>query len=388
MKNKKKNLLSLKNLKKRSAKKSAALTKKVSNHNMYSPSKDQLRFVPSCVQKYCKLTDVEVDTLCAAFESNYPFGNVDAKVGVVITPELAEALLRKLNTVNRKASTSQIKTYASRMSRKVWLENGPRLIFSKSKNLINSQHTLAAIILSGLSQEVLVQTGVPDEFANILDNDKSRSVKDAAVIQIKQHQLSVGMSTELTKQQQKMIAAAGNIASKLISGLHPNEEGKNMTPFDKAAIGNQNIELFGTIHEQVSKVVEGLNIEGLSGQKVQLESAFAWHGLNNKQGVLNLLEELVSDPHHLKKPSPGGGATSPWKKFVNWYKDAPKADKRGTGRIYSMALSAIDKELTSPGTNIKTLHGWKQESLFNTKNNFPDLWEPQYPLPKNWKDYF
>lgn len=355
--------------------------------NVYIPSKEELQFVPSYVHKSCVLTKNEVEALCANFKSQFDFSKNAAFVDVEITPELAEAILRKYNTTNRKATTSQIKTYEKRMKDGDWMDNGPRVIFSKNELLINSQHTFAAILNTGLSQKVLVQTGVPDNFANIIDNDKARNVKDAAVIMLKQQQSQMGQTTVLTTKQTKALSAASDIAAKLVVGLHPNDSSRTMTPADKAELANKNSHLFGYIHEKVSLLVEALNIDNLKKQQVQLEAAFAWWALKEQSKTEALIENLLRDPHRIQNGVSSGGASSPWKKFISWYKSAPKADRTGTGRMFGMAGKAIELELSSPGTNIKSLKGWTRESQFGTSNSFSDLWEPQYPLPSNWQDY-
>lgn len=371
------------------AKKAAAVKTTTTNNATYKPTKEELKFVPKSLHQYCRLTEQQVDALCAVFQQTFDFTKSYALVDYQIDRDLAEALLRRYNSANRKASAAQIKIYADRMTNGVWLDNGPRVVFSVSESLLNSQHSLGAIVKSGLTQKVLVQTGVRDQFAHILDNDKSRNTKDAAVILLKQDQQQIGQSTVLTKEQEASLKASSDIATKLVSGLHPNSSSRTMTPFDKSQIGNQHVSLFYKIHLLVSQIVEGLNSDTMKAQQVQLEAGIAWHAINNNSrncaAVIKLLEDLVVDPSRRSEKAIGGSAT-PWKKFISWHKNARRIDRVSTGRMYSMVLETIHLELKG-GAKIKKLVGWTSESQFNSKNNFVDLWKPQYPLPNNWRDY-
>jgi hypothetical protein len=83
---------------------------------------------------------------------------------VEITPELAAELLKR-NVKNRTLSPKKLKIYVEDMKNGKWVLNGETIQFNKKGELINGQHRLTAVILSGVTIFVLVVTGVEDERA-------------------------------------------------------------------------------------------------------------------------------------------------------------------------------------------------------------------------------
>lgn len=85
-----------------------------------------------------------------------------------ITPERAEELLR-LNTANRPKSHSKCNYLAAKMTLGRWLFTGQaHVIIGSNGVLLNGQHTLTAVVISGVTITTVVSRGVdPEAFAAI-----------------------------------------------------------------------------------------------------------------------------------------------------------------------------------------------------------------------------
>jgi len=83
---------------------------------------------------------------------------------IEITPELAKDLLKR-NVNNRSLSQKKLKIYVEDMKNGKWVLNGETIQFNKKGELINGQHRLTAVILSGVTIQVLIVTGVEDDRA-------------------------------------------------------------------------------------------------------------------------------------------------------------------------------------------------------------------------------
>lgn len=117
--------------------------------------------------------DVEV---CGTDEQVYAMTQKYSGVTVAIThitPELAKTWL-ELNTKNRKLDRRNVSHLRDAIAQGEWYMNGEAIIFSDTGRLLNGQHRLWAIILSGIGVDVLVVRGVNAESFRTLDSGRVR----------------------------------------------------------------------------------------------------------------------------------------------------------------------------------------------------------------------
>ena len=79
---------------------------------------------------------------------------------VIITPELAEALLENFNNHNRPMSEVNLKVLTKEMLTGSWVFNGESITFDYNGNCTNGQHRLKAIVITGLSFRFLVASAM------------------------------------------------------------------------------------------------------------------------------------------------------------------------------------------------------------------------------------
>lgn len=100
---------------------------------------------------------------------------------VTITPELAAELL-SLNTDNRSLRQKLIDEYAKAMKNGLWTINGDSITISKTGVILNGQHRLHAVIVSGVSIVQTITSGLEDNVFPTIDNGRARSAGDALAI--------------------------------------------------------------------------------------------------------------------------------------------------------------------------------------------------------------
>jgi hypothetical protein len=94
-----------------------------------------------------------------------------------ITPNIAADMLEQ-NTANRPLSEKHAKKLAREMELGRWQYNGDAIRFTKAGKLIDGQHRLAAVILSGTTITTLVVEDLDDEVFSTIDANKPRSGSD------------------------------------------------------------------------------------------------------------------------------------------------------------------------------------------------------------------
>ncbi len=102
-----------------------------------------------------------------------------------ITPAKATEYLKR-NKINRPRREMLVEQYALDMRKGHWLFNHQGIAFDENGNLLDGQHRLAAIALSGVTIPILVTTGLPQCVENGLkiftmdtvDGGKKRSIGD------------------------------------------------------------------------------------------------------------------------------------------------------------------------------------------------------------------
>lgn len=95
----------------------------------------------------------------------------------LITPKRAEYYLSLVNPERqRRVSAATVESYAAAMRAGQWLIADQGISISQSGELINGQHRMRAIIMSGVAVEMLVVTGLPDESIDVTDRGGARTV--------------------------------------------------------------------------------------------------------------------------------------------------------------------------------------------------------------------
>lgn len=95
-----------------------------------------------------------------------------------ITPALAEKWLHQ-NTHNRNLRERAVLAYARDMKAGNWSENGEAIKFAKDGTLLDGQHRLQAIVLSGVTVKMLVVTGLDNRSQETMDDGRKRTLSDA-----------------------------------------------------------------------------------------------------------------------------------------------------------------------------------------------------------------
>jgi hypothetical protein len=112
--------------------------------------------------------------------SDFNFSQFQTVIGLV-TPELANELLKLNMENNRNVGLSLVTKYAREMSEGQWILSDP-IKFSSEGELIDGQHRLNAVVKSGTSQLFVFILGYPKDSAEVLDQGKIRTAKDIARI--------------------------------------------------------------------------------------------------------------------------------------------------------------------------------------------------------------
>jgi len=99
----------------------------------------------------------------------------------IITPAIAKEMLKR-NSKNRKCAEKHVDFLSREMSTGNWMFDGQPIRFSMSGTLLDGQHRLSAVVLSGTSQEFLVITGIDSEAFKVMDTGKGRSASDVFTI--------------------------------------------------------------------------------------------------------------------------------------------------------------------------------------------------------------
>ena len=124
----------------------------------------------------------------------------------LVTPQEAENLLAR-NKRNRAISALRIAQFASMMEQGAWYENGDAIRFDKNGDLMDGQHRLAAVVMSGVSQTFLFVEGLRPEVVHSIDTGRHRSNADMLAIE--------------SFKNSAVLAAGGSTFWKLIHGMSP-----------------------------------------------------------------------------------------------------------------------------------------------------------------------
>lgn len=95
-----------------------------------------------------------------------------------VTPEKARAILDSCRNRNRPISKKLVAKLAREMQDGKWMENGESIVFNDNGDLLDGQHRLSAICLSGVPCRMVVAKGVDHEAFRTIDRGKKRSPRD------------------------------------------------------------------------------------------------------------------------------------------------------------------------------------------------------------------
>ena len=94
-----------------------------------------------------------------------------------VTPALAREWLASNEARQRKILALKLTHYVEQMKEGRWMENGESIIFDKQEKLIDGQHRLRSIAMSGVTVDMVVVTDVdPNNFSSI-DTGNTRTGK-------------------------------------------------------------------------------------------------------------------------------------------------------------------------------------------------------------------
>lgn len=94
-----------------------------------------------------------------------------------VAPKKARTLL-EANTQNRLLNKSTVERYAREMKLGTWVDQGDPIRLAKDGTLLDGQHRLAAIVESGLTQKIVVVSGVDTRAMLTMDTGRKRSFSD------------------------------------------------------------------------------------------------------------------------------------------------------------------------------------------------------------------
>lgn len=101
---------------------------------------------------------------------------------IKVTPKLAAKWLESNMENNRHLRQSYVSQLAGDMKEGRWKETGEAIKFNPMKQLIDGQHRLSAIVMSGCTIELVVCWDVPSDAILAIDTGRSRSASDVLTI--------------------------------------------------------------------------------------------------------------------------------------------------------------------------------------------------------------
>lgn len=105
----------------------------------------------------------------------------------VVTPEIAKEWL-DLNENNRRLRVTHTDALVRNMLNDDFLQTGETIKFDTNGNIIDGQHRLTAIVVSGKPAELLVVRGLAPEAKDVIDSGLKRTAGDALAMRgIKNH---------------------------------------------------------------------------------------------------------------------------------------------------------------------------------------------------------
>ncbi|MCW5886456.1 MAG: hypothetical protein KIT33_15905, partial [Candidatus Kapabacteria bacterium] len=189
-----------------------------------------------------KLTKFETDIKYNDLKQNLL--NIRINAIVNITPELAGGLLFN-NDTNRSLNQRRVSYYAKQIKERKWQLTGDTIKFADDFTLLDGQHRLQAIILSGIPTEMEIAFGINRDTFDVIDTGKTRSAADVLSI------LKVKNSTKMAIILRTVIAYQRGI-------LFSNPENNNPAT-DRNIITNKDIEQAYYDHPNLHNFIGAVN---------------------------------------------------------------------------------------------------------------------------------
>jgi len=100
---------------------------------------------------------------------------------VNVTPEMAAEILEN-NPINRRVMKSKVSGYVQQMKNGDWKTNGETIIMDNHGALLNGQHRLHAVMVSGVSVEMMFIHGIKRDAFDTIDSGQARTPTDVLSI--------------------------------------------------------------------------------------------------------------------------------------------------------------------------------------------------------------
>ena len=212
-----------------------------------------------------------------------------------ISPIIAKEMLKR-NLGNRRISDAHVAFLSREMSNDNWMFDAQPIRLTAAGGILDGQHRLNAIILSGTIQKFLVVSGVDEESFIVMDTGKNRNASD--VMSIKGYKYSAGLSAAC-----RLIIILKNKRSAQNSANKPSnsdiirfyEENKNTSYCIEKAV---------SLYDQFNKVLPASQIAAfmfLFSEKSVTDSEMFWEklctglGLESKSPIKHLRNKLLND---------------------------------------------------------------------------------------------
>lgn len=95
-----------------------------------------------------------------------------------ITPEIAQVILDRDNTANRKLNESHVSSLVQQMLKGLWEETGDTIKFAVNGRLLDGQHRLSAVVRAKVGQWFNIAYNLSESAFNKIDTGKKRDAKD------------------------------------------------------------------------------------------------------------------------------------------------------------------------------------------------------------------
>jgi hypothetical protein len=223
----------------------------------------------------------------------------------LVSPNLAKYFLSK-NVKNRTIRSSSVFKYAKQMQLGGWREDTGELIkFSENGNLIDGQHRLEAVVLSGVSIYFHIATNLKENITDVLDTGSNRSSSDVFKLN------SVQYSSSMPSIIQQYYAMKNN--KKTMWGLHKHEKLSNSELLSKyyenSLFWDKTASKSSYLYEKFSKILSHGLIGGMYAHfydicPISAESFInqlcTGENISNKT-ILVLRKKLIDDRLQVKK---------------------------------------------------------------------------------------
>lgn len=108
--------------------------------------------------------------------SSVPILELTPKIAAIVTPEIAEAWLKKNHPSNRPIAWRSVEAMANDMRSGQWILTHACVAFDGQGNLIDGQHRLSAVVHAGVAVPMFVVSNNDASFHDPIDRGRPRSI--------------------------------------------------------------------------------------------------------------------------------------------------------------------------------------------------------------------